>query len=189
MKKISFVGLGNYGKEYSSTRHNVGFIVVDHLNGFFGFGEFNRFKSEVEYSAGEIAGYRVFFLKPITYMNNSGIALKKFCDYNNISSDDLIIIYDDIDIEIGKIRIKNKGSDGGHKGVRSIIDNFKTTEIKRIRVGIGPKKGEMDLSDYVLSNFSKDEMIKINGLLKVFPEIIKDIISGGMEQAMNKYNR
>lgn len=189
MTKICFAGLGNPGDRYKNTRHNVGFIWIDYLSDSFKFPSFKSFKSDMDYSYCELFGNLVYLLKPMSYMNNSGIPLKKFMDYNNIPVENLIIIYDDIDIETGKLKIRKKGSKGGHNGMGSIIENFKTEDIKRIRVGIGPKREGTDLSDYVLSDFSKEEFEKINKVLKIAPFIVEDIVSKGIDFAMSKYNK
>lgn len=189
MDKICFAGLGNPGDKYKNTRHNAGFQVIDYLSRHFDFPEFKTFKSSIDYSFKEISNTGIYLLKPLSYMNNSGIPLKMFCDYNGIDSKNLIIIYDDIDIEAGKIKIRKKGSRGGHNGMGSVIENFKTEDIKRIRVGIGPKKEGVDLSYYVLSNFSAEEALKIDKVLSLLPEIVNDIILYGIDFAMNKYNK
>ncbi len=188
MDKFCIVGLGNPGDKYKNTRHNVGFIFIDHLHNKFSSGSFKNFHNIAEYSSNEIGGKKLFFLKPITYMNNSGIAVEEFLKYNNILTSNMIIIYDDVDTECGMIRIRKKGSDGGHNGMKSIISTLKTTEIPRIRVGIGPKKEQMDLSDYVLSNFTSSEIILINKILKIFPQIVDELIKKGIDFIMNKYN-
>lgn len=189
MDIICFVGLGNPGERYSSTRHNAGFEALDSIRDYFNFKDFKSFKSDVEYSSGEIAGTRSYLVKPITYMNNSGIALKKFCDYHSLASKDLIVMYDDIDTDIGKIKIRKKGSAGGHNGMKSVISNFQTQDIARIRIGTGPKRDGIDLASYVLSSYSgyeKDEMKKVFAMI---PEIAKIIVLKGIDIAMNIYNQ
>lgn len=189
MEKICFAGLGNPGDKYKNNRHNIGFLWIDYISDYFKFPSFRSFKSELDYSYNELFGDSVYLLKPMTYMNNSGIPLKKFMDYNNIPVENLIIIYDDIDIETGKLKIRKKGSKGGHNGMGSIIENFKTEDIKRIRVGVGPKKEGLDLSDYVLSDFSKEEFKKISNVIELSPFLVQDILSNGIDFAMSKYNK
>lgn len=187
MKIFCFVGLGNPGKKYSFNKHNVGFIIVDFIKKHFDFGDYKIFKDCCQYTSKDILGKNIYLVKPLMYMNNSGIALKKFCDYH--SMENIIIIYDDISIDLGKIRIRKKGSDGGHNGVKSIIENFSTQNIPRIRVGIGPKPDEIDLSNYVLSDFSKQESLVISKVVSIMPDIVSKIISDGLDRAMNMFNK
>jgi len=188
MGKICFVGLGNPGEKYKNTRHNAGFICLDYIHNHFNFSDFKSFKSDMNYSRGNILENTIYLLKPMSYMNNSGIPLKRFCDYNGITFKDIIVIYDDIDTEIGSIRIRKKGSDGGHNGMGSIIESFKTQDIKRIRIGIGPKKDDIELSNYVLSNFSKQELVKFDNALKKIPDIVMSILKKGIDDAISRFN-
>jgi PTH1 family peptidyl-tRNA hydrolase len=189
MDIICFVGLGNPGERYKNTRHNAGFDALDSIRDYFNFKDFKGFKSEVEYSSGEIVGSRAYLVKPLTYMNNSGIALKKFCDYHSIAPRDLIVIYDDIDTDTGKIKIRKKGSAGGHNGMKSVISNFQTEDIVRIRIGTGPKKEGVDLVSYVLSRYDGYERDEMKKVFAMIPEIAKIIVLKGIDIAMNIYNQ
>ncbi|MEF3281001.1 MAG: aminoacyl-tRNA hydrolase [Elusimicrobiota bacterium] len=189
MDKFCFVGLGNPGEKYKLTRHNAGFIVIDYLKEYFNLKDYQNFKSEVDFFEKNLGDVRVYFVKPLLFMNNSGLAVKRFCEYNSLTVINLIIIYDDVDIEIGRIRIREKGSSGGHNGMESVIKNFKTDEISRIRIGIGPKPDNVDLSDYVLSDFTSFEKQRFDTFIAKFPEIINSFVSAGIKKTMNVFNK
>ncbi|MFA5916695.1 MAG: aminoacyl-tRNA hydrolase [Candidatus Gracilibacteria bacterium] len=151
------VGLGNPGKDYEFTRHNLGFLFLDYLKekkGFSDFKEESKFKGSI--SNGFIKGEKTILLKPLTYMNISGESLRKVVDFYKVDLEDMIVIYDDISMDFGKIRFKDTGSAGGHNGVKSIISHF-GDKWKRIKVGIGLNTN-YDVSDWVLSKFTKDEL-------------------------------
>jgi PTH1 family peptidyl-tRNA hydrolase len=186
--KFCFVGLGNPGKEYSNTRHNAGFIAIDKLSFYLKINNFNNFEGKLLYAETVFKDNSIYLAKPYNYMNNSGIPLKIFCKYKNIDVIELILIYDDIDTEIGKLRIKKTGSSGGHKGVESIIKAFGSNDIKRIRIGIGPKPDQKILSEYVLSPFTKSEISSLNTVIEKIPEIFESIIERGFDYAMSRYN-
>lgn len=179
------IGLGNPGKEYENTRHNVGFMFVDEVakaNAL----TFSLDKAKrAQLAVGVIKGEKVVLVKPITYMNLSGEALRLVMDYYKVDSSDVIVINDDLDLPVGKIRIRANGSSGGHNGLKSIIANIKTQEFKRIKIGID-KKG--DIIDYVLGNFSKTEKEEINKVLDIAPRIIDDYLSDSFVNLMSKYN-
>jgi PTH1 family peptidyl-tRNA hydrolase len=186
--KFCFVGLGNPGKEYSNTRHNAGFIAIDKLSFYLKINNFNNFEGKLLYAETVFKDNSIYLAKPYNYMNNSGIPLKSFCKYKNIDVIDVILIYDDIDTEIGKLRIRKTGSSGGHKGVESIIKAFGSNDIKRIRIGIGPKPDQKILSEYVLSPFTKSEISSLNTVIEKIPEIFESIIERGFDYAMSRYN-
>lgn len=179
------VGLGNPGRRYQKTRHNTGFMFIDCVAKAFNI----KFKldkdKQCEIGMTNIAGKKIILIKPQTYMNNSGIAVLKVINYYQISLDDVIIIYDDLDLDVAKIKIKPQGSSGGHKGMQSIINHLKTTEIKRIRIGISKEENTID---HVLSKFSKDEKKAIDFVFNQAPDIIIDFASLSFEAVMNKYN-
>ena len=184
------VGLGNPGKEYSLTHHNIGFILIDKIAESF----HAEFHLEKKFQ-GEVAVFtynneKVYLLKPMTYMNNSGIAVKKLIDYYKISIEDTLVIHDDMDMVFGKIRIRNNGSSGGHNGIKSIIKETSSEEFKRFKVGIGHgnNHSEEGIIDFVLSNFTKEEKEIVESIKKQAPEIIKDLLDNNIEFVMNKYN-
>ena len=178
------VGLGNPGKKYEKTRHNCGFMAIDYYaqkNNL----SFKNGKSG-DYSEFTINNEKVILLKPQTYMNLSGECVLKFVKYYNINIDDIFVIYDDIDFELGTFKIKKGGSSGGHNGINNIINNLKTENIKRIRIGIS--KNEIPLEDYVLKKFSNSEMEKINKILPIISNVIDDITICDIDELMRKYN-
>ena len=176
------VGLGNPGKKYEYNRHNIGFLVLDHYLKNSDFKEkFNGlYKIEV------INGEKVIFLKPQSYMNLSGNVVKKFKDFYKIDISDILIIYDDISFEFGILKLKPKGSSGGHNGLKNIIEMLGTSDIKRLKIGIS--KNNIELKNYVLSNFNKIETEKLNEILKMTDSIISDYINYDFQTLMNRYN-
>jgi len=187
--KLCFAGLGNPGEKYSNTRHNVGFIAIDKISSYLGIKKFNSFKdNNLLWAETAFKNKRIYLVKPYNYMNNSGIPLKTFCSYKNISVDEVVLIYDDIDTELGRLRIKKSGSSGGHRGVESVINAFNTTDIKRIRIGIGPKPSDKDLSSYVLSCFRDKEILLLNNVIDKLPEILESIIERGIDYTISRYN-
>lgn len=179
------VGLGNPGEKYDKTRHNVGFDIIDLCETKYKF-TINRTKFKGVYGETIIEGEKVIFLKPQTYMNLSGDSIRELAMFYKIPNDNIIVIYDDISLEMGRIRIKEKGSAGGHNGIKSIISQLSTQEFPRIKVGIGKPKDE--LTDYVLGKFSKEELNLIEKVFDVAVEAVGIIISKGVQEAMNKFN-
>ncbi len=181
------VGLGNPGQKYSETRHNVGFQVIATLAERNGVKSTFR-KHEALLGKGTIAGEKVILAQPLTYMNNSGRAVVKLLSEYNIKSENLLVIYDDIDLPTGEIRIKLKGRSGGHRGLKSIIDQLGTNEFPRIRIGIDHPGDREEVVNYVLERFSRAERKEIDAAIDSVIEALELIISDGFEQAMNKYN-
>ncbi|MEA3454688.1 MAG: aminoacyl-tRNA hydrolase [Candidatus Caldatribacteriota bacterium] len=185
------VGLGNPGLKYEFTRHNIGFRVVDSLAQDIEI-EFKKVKSYYSLiSRGMINNHKVMLVKPQTFMNLSGRAVNKVVSYYKISPRDLLIVYDDLNLELGQIRIRKKGSAGGHKGMESIIQYLHSEEIPRLRIGIGNPSVHFnfDCVSYVLSNFNSDEEDKIKETIKPSVKAIKTVIEDGFGKAMRKYNR
>lgn len=181
------VGLGNIGKKYESTHHNAGFMAIDQVAkaNQLTFLEEKKFQAYVvEYMDG---GTKHYFVKPTTYMNNSGIAVKAILDYYKKTNEDLFVIYDDLDLPLGEIRIRKNGSSGGHNGIKSIIENIGTQKFARLRIGIQKQK-EVDTIDYVLSKFSKKELEMINPTIEKMPNIVDDLLHYGVDYIMNHYN-
>ena len=186
--KFCFVGLGNCGKVYENTRHNIGFIVIDRLSKHLSLNSFLSFKSSVLWNKKSVDDKEVYLVKPYNYMNNSGPILKTFCDCKKISVKDLIVIYDDIDTEIGKFRIRKSGTSGGHKGMESVINVFGTKDIVRIRIGIGPKPKNVELSCYVLSDFKSEEMRLLDVVMDRIIKVFDNIINRGIDYTISSYN-
>lgn len=188
--KIEYIiaGLGNPGKKYEMTRHNAGFLAVDMLAREEGF-EIKRLKFHSLVADEMIAGRRCLVMKPQTMMNNSGEAIYEAASYYNIPDENIIIIYDDISLDIGKIRIRRKGSAGGHNGIKSIISCLGTENFPRVKVGVGKKpNAHYDLVDWVLGVFPKEKLDDLNSALKNSIEATKLIVQGDVDKAMNLYN-
>ena len=184
--KHLIIGLGNPGKNYVRTRHNIGFILLDFLSNLYDSSFIERKKADVFKT--EIKGSDVTFIKPSTFMNLSGSSVFFWAKKLNIKKENILIILDDIALPFGKIRLRKKGSAGGHNGLNDVFNYFSNNEISRLRFGIGNNFLSGGQSDYVLSNFSKSEL----NFIKSFPEnlvtIIECFIEEGIEETMNLYN-
>jgi PTH1 family peptidyl-tRNA hydrolase len=181
------VGLGNPGKEYKLTRHNVGFMFIDEVvNGLNGKFTLDKTKKCEMYET-YIGSEKVLFIKPQTYMNLSGESVLAVMNFYKIAVEDILVIYDDLDLEVGRIKIKPAGSSGGHRGVQSIIDRLKTSEVKRVRIGIA-KTESKTVIDYVLGEFRKEEKIEIDLSIQKGYNIINDFVKTSFDAVMNKYN-
>ena len=181
-----FVGLGNPGKKYEHTRHNMGFDVIDL------FADLAQIDVDKEVfhglmGRGEALGEDIMLFKPTTFMNLSGTAVQEVIHYFKIPLEDVIIIFDDMALEPGKIRLRNDGSSGGHKGMQNIIDNLNTDQIKRIRIGIGEPQ-ENDTIDYVLSKPIKEERELIDEAIKNAVEALKETLKTNFDRAMTRFN-
>lgn len=179
------VGLGNPGDKYDKTRHNVGFDIIDLCEEKYNF-NINRTKFKGIYGECNIGGEKVIFLKPQTYMNLSGESVKAVMDFYKIPNDNLIVIYDDISLDVGRLRIKTKGSAGGHNGIKNIIAHLGTDNFQRIKVGVG--EPTCSLVDYVLGKFSLEERELLEKTFKVSVDAVEIMIKSGPNEAMNKFN-
>ena len=185
--RVLIAGLGNPGSEYRETRHNVGFMVLDRLAQRLPKKNFEEIHGcSSHYLKGTYAGRALFLQKPETYMNLSGEAVAPLMRKEEIGTDGLLVIYDDMDLEVGKLRIRNRGSCGGHNGIRSIIETTGTENFARIRVGIGHRTGNG--ADYVLSPFEEAEKPVIDKVLDAAADAVILILRRGLSQAMNEYN-
>ncbi len=183
------VGLGNPGKQYDGTRHNVGFDVIDVLADKYNISVIER-KHKALIGKGIVAGQKVILVKPLTFMNLSGESVREVLDYYKIDeSEELILVYDDISLAPGGLRIRAKGSAGGHNGIKSIIKHLGHDVFKRIKVGVGEKPKGWDLADYVLSRFSTSERKAVDEAVKTAVEAVEILVSDGIDAAMNKCNR
>ena len=182
------VGLGNPGKEYITTRHNAGFLALEYISQKEGISiSRSRFKAIVGDSS--FGGKRCLFMMPQTYMNNSGEAVKEACDFYKIPPENVVVIFDDLSLPVGKLRIRKSGSAGGHNGIKSIIAHLGTQDFSRIKVGVGEKPyKDMDLADWVLSNFSSDEKKILFDEFESINAAAKLIVTGKTEEAMGKFN-
>lgn len=166
------VGLGNPGKEYESTRHNAGFMMLDYLAARCGTAV-NRARFKSMTGEATVCGVRVLLLKPQTFMNLSGEAVREAADFYRIEPQNIIVIYDDVNLDVARLRVRGKGSDGGHNGIKSIINQLGSDAFPRVRIGVGKKPHpSFDLADWVLSAFSKEER---EALLSVFPTAEKGV--------------
>lgn len=185
MEKFLIVGLGNPDKKYINTRHNVGFEMLNVLASYANI-KVTKVKCRALIGEGKIGSVPVILAKPQTYMNLSGESVIELCNYYKIPYENIVVMYDDISIDVGKVRIRQKGSAGGHNGIKNIIYHLKTDEFPRVRFGIGQPMG--DLANFVLADFSKDETKTLVETAKNVPDIIELIINGDILKAMNKYN-
>jgi PTH1 family peptidyl-tRNA hydrolase len=171
---LLFVGLGNPTQDSENNRHNVGFKIIDALNKKFGLSKQKpKFKGLL--TTGTIDGEKVYAIKPLTFMNNSGICIRELLEYFKIDASDVIVFHDDLDVEFGKIKAKFGGSSAGHNGIAS-IDKFIGKDYSRVRIGIGKPKGKIEVGDYVLQNFDEDELIGIEKTSRNITESIGELI-------------
>ena len=182
------VGLGNPGKEYENTRHNAGFLSMDALvrakSASCDRARFHALTGEAVFD-----GVRVLLMKPQTFMNHSGVAVKEAADFYKIPVENVLVVYDDTSLEVGRMRIRRNGSAGGHNGIKSLIEHLGSDKFPRIKVGVGAKPyADMDLADWVLGNFPKEDRSKIDKVAAVIPEAAAMILTGKTEDAMGKYN-
>lgn len=179
------VGLGNPGNEFNNTRHNVGFEVIDLISDKYNI-PVNRIKFKGMYGEGVIAQEKVILLKPQTYMNLSGESVSQVCNFYKIPNENIIVIYDDISLQIGRMRIRGNGSSGGHNGIKNIILHLSSEVFPRIKVGVG--QPQRDLVGHVLGRFSKEERDTITKVFNASIEAVEEVIKNDINSAMNKYN-
>lgn len=181
------IGLGNPGKPYEHTRHNIGFDVIDELanrwNAPLNQSKFNGMYASVHRPEG-----KVILLKPLTYMNLSGESVRPLMDYFDIDVEDIIVIYDDLDLETGKLRLRGKGSAGGHNGIKSLIQHLGTQEFNRIRVGVNRPPAGMKVADYVLSKFSKDDQVVVKEAIDKSCDAVEAALKKPFLEVMNQFN-
>lgn len=180
-------GLGNPTKAYEGTRHNVGFRVIDKIAQDYNIAVDTK-KHRALCGKGVIEGQKVILLKPLTYMNLSGESIREAADYYKIAPEDILVIFDDISLDVGQLRIRKKGSAGGHNGIKSIIAHLGTTEFPRIKVGVGEKPKGWDLADYVLGKFSGEDAKLIGEAAADASDAVKLMLTQDIDAAMNKYN-
>ena len=181
------VGLGNPGSEYTKTRHNIGFSLLDYLAKIKGF-SFDKEKFNGMYAEYMVNGEKVILVKPLSYMNLSGGVLYKYINFFKIDIKDLLIIQDDLDMTMGKIKFVYNSSSGGHNGIKDIEKYLKTKEYARLKIGIAHNK-DIDTKDYVLGKFNEEELNTIKKLYTTFDNIITSFIINGIDKTMNEYNR
>lgn len=180
-------GLGNPGKEYENTRHNMGFKCIDALAAACGI-DIRKSKFSSLIGQGRIAGRKVVLVKPQTFMNRSGTAVRQAAMYFNVPSTNVIVVYDDIDIPAASIRIRKSGGPGTHNGMRSVVEQLGTRDFPRVRIGIGAAEGEGELVDYVIGKVSASETAILEEAAAAAAKAVEDIIAFGTDVAMNRHN-
>lgn len=184
---ILIAGLGNPGRDYMGTRHNIGFGVIARISD-----QYNIPLSSREHKAvcgkGMIGGQKVILAQPQTYMNLSGECVRSMADYYKIDSEDIIVAYDDVSLEVGQLRVRRKGSAGGHNGIKNIIAQLGTDEFPRVKVGVGAKPDGGDLIRHVLGRFSREDEKIISEVLDLAVEAVEAIVTEGVDVAMNRFN-
>lgn len=181
------VGLGNPGKDYEKTRHNIGFLAVDKLAEDLGI-DITKNKFRALYGEGNCKGEKVVLIKPLTYMNLSGESLSQAIQWYKPNLEDIFVIYDDMDLPVGKLRLRTKGSAGGHNGIKSLIQHLGTQEFNRIRIGVGRPHPGSDVIKHVLTNFRKEEWPDVDEAVSKMKPLIECIIDQNFTIAMNRFN-
>ncbi len=182
------VGLGNPGEKYQKTRHNMGFLAIDYISEKLSV-KVNKSKFKALIADADLGGKRALFMKPQTFMNNSGEAVREAVEFYKIPVENVIVIYDDISLQPGKMRIRLKGSDGGHNGIKSIIYHLNSNEFPRIKIGVGAKPNpDYDLADWVLGNVAKDDQEATFKCIQNSFECVEYMLQGNVNKAMEKFN-
>lgn len=181
------VGLGNPGIEYAATRHNIGFDMITYLSDRYDIGLRTK-EGKAITGKGIIAGQKVMLAQPQTFMNLSGESVRALMDYYKLEEEELIVIYDDISLDVGQIRVRKKGSAGGHNGIKNIISHLGTQEFARIKIGVGEKPEGADLVKHVLGRFSKEEDAMVRDVFALADEALTAILTDSVESAMNQVN-
>jgi peptidyl-tRNA hydrolase, PTH1 family len=182
-----FIGLGNPGARFDGTRHNIGFEVIDKLSGSLNI-QMQQTKFKGLYGTAMVGGEKIFLLKPLTYMNLSGECIRPFMDYFQIPIEDILVVYDDLDTPPGKLRLRTKGSAGGHNGIKSMIAHLGTQEFKRIRFGIGRPQNQQPVPDFVLNRFTKEEVADVDNGIERSVKACEALIETTFDKVMNKFN-
>ncbi len=181
------VGLGNPGLQYAATRHNIGFEVIDSLAEAYNI-QVTKSKYKALIGEANIKGERVILMKPQTYMNLSGEAVRACMDFHKITNEEVFVIFDDVSLEVGQLRLRKNGSAGGHNGIKSIIAHIGTQDFSRLKFGVGEKPAGWDLANYVLGRFSEDDLKIIGPRFKDAVDATTMFVTDGIDKAMNKYN-
>lgn len=182
------IGLGNPGKQYEMTRHNIGFHTIDYIAEKYG-AKLNKLKFKAVYGEAVISGEKVYLVKPQTFMNLSGDAVAEMAQFYKIPPENIIVINDDISLDAGRIRVRGKGSAGGHNGLKSIIYRLNSDAFPRVKMGVGaPKHEDYDLADFVLGRFTKEEIPIMEDAIIRASKAVEEIIRNDVQSAMNKYN-
>lgn len=186
-KTFLIAGLGNPGKEYRSSRHNIGFMVIDQLEKEMAF-KIGKVQQRSLVGSGKFENWHIILAKPQTFMNLSGSAVSSLLRFYKITPDHLLVIHDDVDLPLGSLRLRPSGSSGGHRGLDSIIQHLHSQDFPRLRVGVGRPPGRMSTASYVLEGFLPSEQDLLEIMLQKSADAVKMILTNGVETAMNKYN-
>jgi len=181
------VGLGNPGQKYKNTRHNIGFRVVDLVAERLGV-QFAREKFHGLIAEAKRGGQSVLLIKPMTYMNNSGLSVAQAARYKNAEPQDILVVVDDVNIALGKLRIRGSGRSGGHNGLKSIIDHLSSEQFPRLRLGVGLNRGTGELKDHVLGTFTPDEKIEVEAMVPRAADAVLCFLDDSIEETMNRFN-
>ncbi len=189
MKKILVTGLGNPGRKYKETRHNIGFWVVDRLaeQASLAFKE-ERVPPKYQIADAHLWGQKVFLLKPMEYMNRSGGPVERVASYYEIMPEDILVVHDDVDVRLGRLKFVRSGGHGGHNGIRSIIERLGTRNFPRLKIGIGRPPENVPADKYVLSRFSTEELGTVREVVELAVRGIEEFVKNGIDSAMNKFN-
>ena len=182
------VGLGNPGRKYEHTRHNIGFDVLDELARSAGTRFRKKWLLPLQSASMKAGGEAVLLVKPMSFMNRSGVALRPLVRRHGLSPADVIVVLDDLDLEAGRLRLRKRGGAGGHKGLQSVIASLGTENFPRVRLGIGPRPAGEDLTGYVLARFGAAERARVGAAVRHASEAVLQMVEGRMEQAMNRFN-
>jgi len=181
------VGLGNPGESYSETRHNAGFLTADKISEAFSIA-FAKRKFDTRFGIGSVDGIKVILAKPMAFMNRSGPQIQKIAGYFRILCEDMLVVHDDIDLAFGKIKIKEKGGDGGHRGIRSLIDAFGGGDFVRLRIGVGRPEAGIGAADYVLGKFTLEERKNLDRIITTAKDAVVTTLCKGTKEGMNRFN-
>jgi PTH1 family peptidyl-tRNA hydrolase len=185
---VMIVGLGNPGPAYAATRHNIGFLAIDRLVQKYGLvARSSRLNADI--AEGRIAGIPVLAVKPMAYMNRSGGPVSEICQSYGTQCEDMVVIHDDIDLAYHRLKIKEKGGDGGHNGLRSLIDALGTDRFIRVRMGVGRPDDDIGVADYVLSDFAEEQRSRLEPFLSQAIAAVEVILCEGAKEAMNRFHR
>lgn len=186
-KRYLVAGLGNPGREYAMTRHNIGFMVVDELASVHSIALVKK-KFDTDFGIGMIAGFQVVLAKPLAFMNKSGPPLRRLVDFYDIGLEDVLVIHDDIDLEFSRMKIKADGGHGGHNGLRSMIEAFGTNRFARVRMGVGRPGSRGEVTGHVLGKFSSEENEALGAMITHAADVVDLILSKGIVAGMNRVN-
>ena len=181
------VGLGNPGEAYAETRHNAGFLAVDKVSAAFSI-PFAKQKFDARFGIGSIDGIKVILAKPMAFMNRSGPQVQKIAGYFRILCEDMLVVHDDIDLAFGKLKIKEKGGDRGHRGIRSLIDAFGGGDFVRLRIGVGRPEAGIGAADYVLGKFNLEERKNLDQIITTAKDAVVTTLCKGTKEGMNRFN-